>query len=275
MTRHAGMRSLLKYGRTLAMGMQNAMEYRADFLLGMVSALFPMFLQYFLWSSIYALAKTPEIFGYTYSQMLAYVIFANIVQRLLRTYFEYEINEDIKNGGLDKFMVRPVGYFQYRMAAFFGSKLVHSLFMCLVIVAAVFIVNAIFGPIVTLVNALYFVVVLVLATFINFIVYFCVGMLGFWLTEIGFFFEAVRIVFIALSGGIFPLAVLGKGVESVLNWMPFRYTVNFPVDVLCGRVPDGDILAGCLVMLAWTVPLGFLAWLMWRAGLKRYVAAGG
>ena len=36
-----------------------------------------------------------------------------------------------------------------------------------------------------------------------------VSCIAFWLAEIGFLFEAVRIVFIALSGGIFPLAVLG------------------------------------------------------------------
>lgn len=268
-------RSLFKYGRTLAMGIQNAMEYRADFLLGMVSAIWPIFLQFFLWSSIYGLSGKPVIFGYTYAQMISYTIFANIVQRLLRTGFEYEMNEDIKNGGLDKFMIRPIGYFQYRMASFLGSKIVHSLFMYVVIIAAIFTVNAVFGQIVTFINAVYFVLVMALAFIINYIIFFCVGMLGFWLTEIGFFFEAVRIVFIAFSGGIFPLDVFGPGVVSVMNWMPFKYTVNFPVDVLCGRVQGGDILTGCIIMAAWTIPLCILAYVIWRAGLKRYVAAGG
>jgi ABC-2 type transport system permease protein len=269
------MRPYSKYMKSFALGAQSAMEYRADFLLGMVSAAWPIFIQFFLWKSIYAGAGSESLFGYTYAQMVAYVIIANIVQRLIRTGFEYEMNDDIKNGGLDKYIVKPVGYFQYRMAAFVGSKSAQSLVIFAVMIGAVVILNAVYGDVVAPLNALYFAASLALAFVLNFIVFFFVGMLAFWLTEIGFFFEAVRIVFIALSGGIFPLSVFGEKFASAMDFLPFKYTVNFPVDVLSGRVSGQGIWMGCLIQLGWIALLSFLAVRVWNRAQRRYVAAGG
>ncbi len=269
------MNPLSKYKKSFILGMQSIMEYRADFIMNLVSAAWPMIIQLFMWSSIYGGSGKEVMFGYTYAQMITYTVIANIVQRLLRTYFEYEINDDIKNGGLDKFIVRPINYFQFRMFMFMGGKLVESVFIYGVLIGAILILNASFGGIATLTSVVWFTAVLVLAAVLNYVIFFCVGMFAFWLSEIGFFFEAVRIVFIACSGGIFPLEVLGSGVVKVMNWLPFKYTVNFPVDVLCGRIPGSEVLGGLLVMGIWAMLLWLLSRVLWRSGLKRYIAAGG
>jgi ABC-2 type transport system permease protein len=269
------MKSYSKYIKSFTLGALSAMEYRADFLLGMASAIFPIFIQFFLWKSIYGGSGQQSLFGYTYAQMITYTIMANIVQRLTRTGFEYEMNDDIKNGGLDKFMVRPVGYFQYRMATFVGGKIAQFAVIFLVMVGAIVAVNLIYGDVILPLNVLYFVLTLLFAFVLNFIIFFCVGMLAFTLTEIGFFFEAVRIVFIAFSGGIFPLDVFGAKVVAIMSFLPFKYTVNFPVDVLSGRVAGLDVLTGCLVQLLWIAALSFLCIRLWNQGLKKYVAAGG
>lgn len=269
------MKPYYKYVKSFALGAASAMEYRADFLLGMVSAIWPIFIQFFLWTSIYGGSAQQSLFGYTYAQMIAYTIMANIVQRLTRTGFEYDMNDDIKNGGLDKFIIRPVGYFQYRMATFVGGKLSQFAMMFLVMLGAIVVINTVYGGVIAPLNVLWFVLSLLLAFVLNFILFFCVGMLAFWLVEIGFFYEAVRIVFIAFSGGIFPLDVFGSKVVAVMNFLPFKYTVNFPVDVLSGRVAGLDILLGCLIQLVWIAVLSFLSMKLWNFGQKKYVAAGG
>lgn len=264
-----------KYLKSFALGAQSAMEYRADFILGMVSAAWPIFIQYFLWKSIYAGSGQQSLFGYTYAQMVTYVIIANIVQRLTRTGFEYDMLDDIKNGGLDKFMIRPIGYFQYRMATFLGGKLAQLAVIFLVMLGAVAAINGIYGNVIAPLNIVYFTAALLLAFLLNFIIFFCVGMLAFTFTEIGFFYEAVRIVFIAFSGGIFPLDVFGPGVNAAMSFLPFKYTVNFPVDVLTGRLTGFDAVAGCLIQLGWIAALSALSLALWNRGLKKYVAAGG
>jgi ABC-2 type transport system permease protein len=269
------MKPYYKYAKSFALGAQSAMEYRADFLLGMLSAAWPIFIQFFLWKSIYAGSGQASLFGYTYPQMITYTIIANIVQRLTRTGFEYDMNDDIKNGGLDKFIIRPVGYFQYRMATFIGGKLFQFAVIFIVMIGAIVAIDCVYGNIIMPLNVLYFVVTLALAFVLNFIIFFCVGMLAFQLTEIGFLYEAVRIVFIAFSGGIFPLDVFGPKVVAVLSFLPFKYTVNFPVDVLTGRVAGLGVPVGMLIQLVWIAGLSLLTMRLWAIGQKKYVAAGG
>lgn len=269
------MKPYRKYVKSFVLGAQNAMEYRMDFLLGMVSAAWPIFIQFFLWKSIYAGSRQQSLFGYTYAQMVTYVVIANIVQRLTRTGFEYEMLDDIKNGGLDKFMIRPIGYFQYRMATFVGGKLAQFAVIFLVMIGTIIAINAVYGSVITPLNMLYFVCALLLAFLLNFIIFFCVGMLAFTFTEIGFFYEAVRIVFIAFSGGIFPLDIFGPGVNRVMSFLPFKYTVNFPVDVLTGRQAGIVVVMGIIIQILWIAALSAITMALWNRGLKKYVAAGG
>ena len=87
---------------SLGLGVKETMAYRADFWLGLVSAAFPITIQIFMWQALFRGAGTGELFGRGYHQMLAYSVSAAILWRLLRTGFEYDINEDIKKRGLEQ-----------------------------------------------------------------------------------------------------------------------------------------------------------------------------
>jgi len=264
-----------KYARAYAIGMQNALEYRMDFFLNMVSALFPIFIQVFMWTAIYEKTGQGAVFGYTYSQMIVYTVLASLLNRLLRTSFEYEISEDIKTGGLNKFIIRPIAHFPYRLAVFLGQKTVHTGLISVVLVIMVVVSVKVTGLPIGPAQVLGFLPAFVLAFVMNFILFYLVSAIAFWLTEIGFFFEAVRIVFIALSGGIFPIDVLGEDAARILRLLPFQYTINFPVDVLNGRITGRDTVLGLVVQVVWILLLSGLTVWIWKVGSRKYVAVGG
>ena len=112
-----------KYLYALGLGIKETMAYRADFWLGIGSAVFPIFIQIFMWQALYGGSGGGALFGRSYMQMLAYSVSASILWRLLKTGFEYEINEDIKNGGLSKYVIRPIEYLPYRLSCFMGQKI--------------------------------------------------------------------------------------------------------------------------------------------------------
>ena len=70
-----------------------------------------------------------------------------------------------------------------------------------------------------------------------------------------------------LSGRLIPLDRLGAPVESVLAMTPFYYMVFAPATVLAGSIPGHPVLVGQLV---WTALLLATAWVLTRAGLRRY-----
>jgi ABC-2 type transport system permease protein len=263
------------YKRAFAIGMQNALEYRMDFALNMVAAVFPIFIQLFMWSAIYGKTGQGAMFGYTYPQMIAYTVLAGILNRLLRTGFEYEISQDIKTGGLNKYIIRPVYHFPFQLALFLGSKSVQTGLMSLIVFVSTFFVARATGLPIGAAQVAGFLPAFALAFVLNFLLYYLMSAIAFWLAEIGFFFEAVRIVFIALSGGVFPIDVLGERVAAALRWMPFQYTINFPVDVLNGRIAGEGLFQGIAVQLIWIGLLAGLAAWVWKVGAKKYVAVGG
>lgn len=271
------MRWTRKYAKAFELGFQTALEYRVNFLLSLISAAYPIFIQTFLWTAIYSASADPNavVYGYTYRQMLAYTFLAGLVARIVRTGFEYEIMDDIKNGKFSKFLVQPVGYFPYRLFSFLGQKL-PNLGMILLILALVLVgLSALWGVTLGVASIAAFLVTLALAVVLNFLIFYCFSAVTFWLFEIGFLFEGIRIVTVLLSGGIFPLEVFGARLLAVINLLPFKYTVSYPINVLNGKVPPGDVLPGLLMQCLWIGACLLLARLLWQQGGRRYVAVGG
>ncbi len=266
---------LEKYAKAFELGFQAELEYRLNFLLSLLSAAYPVFIQYFLWTAIYLNTPGNTVFGYTYQQMMAYTFLAGLVGRIVRTGFEYEIMEDVKSGKFSKFLVQPLGYFPYRIASYFGGK-VPNLAILLAILAVVLIgLNAIWGIKVGLPRLLLFLVAILLAVALNFLIFYAISAISFWLVEIGFLFEGIRIVFILFSGGIFPLEVFGPTFMRLMTFLPFMYTISFPIKVLNGTLTINQVWQGICVQLFWIGIMYLAASVLWRVGSKRFVSVGG
>ena len=120
-----------------------------------------------------------------------------------------------------------------------------------------------------------FLLTLALAVVLNFLIFYCFSAMSFWLVEVGFLFEGIRIVTILLSGGIFPLEVFGERFVQLMNLLPFKYTVSYPVNVLNGTMPPAEVVQGMLIQCFWIAACCGLAQYLWRVGGRRYVAVGG
>jgi ABC-2 type transport system permease protein len=181
----------------------------------------------------------------------------------------------VKNGRYSKFLVQPVGYFPYRLASFFGNKLPGLAMILAVLVIVLAGLKAFWGVSLEPGRVLIFPLTLALAMVLNFLIFYCISAVAFWLVEIGFLFEGVRIVFILLSGGIFPLEVFGERFVQAMSLLPFKYTINFPITVLNGKLAYSAMPLSLLVQLIWIGACLLLARALWRVGSKRYIAVGG
>jgi ABC-2 type transport system permease protein len=257
------------------LGFQTALEYRINFLLSLISAAYPIFIQAFMWTAIYRNSSEPVVYGYTYQQMMAYTFMAGLVARIVRTGFEYEIMDDIKNGKFSQFLVQPIGYFPYRLSSYLGQKLPNLGMILGILVVVLLSLNVFFGISLEFYCVLAFLIILALAVVLNFLIFYCFSAIAFWVVEIGFLYEGIRIVTILLSGGIFPLEVFGPLFVRVSNLLPFKYTVNYPINVLNGKITPIETVQGMLMQGIWIVICLLMANYLWRVGSRRYVAVGG
>ena len=191
------------------MGVETALEYRANMVLTLLSTIFPIIIQTFLWNYLYGNGDAGAMTGYSYTEIIVYTLLAGLVSKLVITGFEYQINEDIKDGGLNKYLIRPVNYCGYRFCSYLGEKM-PQLILLLICTSVLVAFSSIFlGLELSLVRIVLFLVGLVLAVILNFFIFYCVALLSFWLTDVHLLFGTVSVVLVVVSGGVFPMDIFG------------------------------------------------------------------
>jgi len=269
------MGAFAKYKKTFLLSFQNGMEYRVDFMLSIVSGVFIMIVQCALWTAVFKSSPQSVINGYTYKEMITYSIFSGVVSKLVAAGFEGEIANDIKSGGLSKFLTQPQNYFLYRFFNFIGGKIL-QIFIVIIISAVVMVVFSTgWGITVTLGSVCCFCISILLGLMINFLIFYTASSLAFVMTEVWGAFMALSQGSYLLSGGIFPLDIFGERVYRAVQYLPFKYTVFFPVNIINGHLNGTDIWNGFLVQIIWILILLLLSKVCWSRGLKKYVAVGG
>lgn len=269
------MTGLYKYIITFKLATQNAMQYRANFFLSILSSLFPMVMSLFLWTAIFHNTSEVTVYGYNYVQMIAYTIMAGVVSNLVSAGFAPTMSNDIKSGGLSKFLTIPIGYLRYRLFNFLGEKTVHLVISFILIVITLWVCNTYFAFHISLVRILMFIFVLLLAITINFLIFYSIGITAFWVVQTSYLFWAVKELIRVASGGVFPLEIFGSTVVTISNYLPFKYTIYYPINVLNGKLAMPEIFQGIVIQCVWTVIIAIIANVLWKKGMKDYVAVGG
>ena len=267
--------AIRKYFAAFALSVMKSMEYRTDFFLGILNSLVVIVVQFFLWTAVFAGSPQALVNGYTYPQLIAYTVFSGIVSKLAAAGFEQEIAEDIKLGGLNKFLAQPVNYALFRFMSFLGGKVTHLVAGAVLSLALVASFGGVWGIQRDPKSVSMFFAAVLLGLVMNFLIFYIVSSLAFVMTEVWGVFIAMRQGSFLLGGGIFPLDMMGDGIRSVVRFLPFEYTVFFPVSILNGRIAGGEILRGFLFQALWIAALALAAHLAWRAGLKKHIAVGG
>lgn len=270
------MTGLSKYLSTMRLGIQNAMEYRTDFIISIFSGIFTIIIQCFLWSAIYGSSTQRVIFGYTYGGMITYTIMAGVMSKVMSTSgLEWEISNDIKEGGLSKYIVQPISYFGYRISGFLGRKVVEAAVLAVISAIVLYSLSAVLGITISAATVFVSVLAVILAIFLNCIYYYCVSAAAFWMTDISAVYIGLGLLSTILSGGLFPLSIFGSRVLAVLNLLPFEYIIYYPLNILEGTQTIKDIAFGTFMQLFWIAALYLLSRLIWKRGMKRYISAGG
>lgn len=269
------MKSLHKYVRTYLLGFQNAMEYRFDFFLSIFSGSFIIIVQCFLWNAIFKSSQADVIYGYNYPQMITYSIISGIVSKLVSTGFEWEMASDIKNGGLNKFLAQPIHYFSYRICSFLGKKTLQTMVLFIIMAVTVGAVTVKWDMGIEAMRFVFFIIAIFLSLMMNFLMFYCISMLAFVMTEVWGVFIAFSQGIYLLSGGIFPLDIFGEKVVAISHYLPFEYIVFYPVNILTGRIGYDEIGFKMIIQLVWILIFVIIANRSWKSGMKKYVAVGG
>jgi ABC-2 type transport system permease protein len=268
--------TLIKYCSAFNVGLQSNLVYRVNFALRGFFSFFHLVVVFILWGAAYT--GNPEIGGFNFSQTITYFVAIIVAQFMIGAFNEdYQISEEIRNGLINQFLLKPINYFAYRFSIYVSARVVTGLLIVIpVVVTYPLLRNHLVLPhewwrFAVAVPAL------LMSALIQFGIAYCFGMLSFWFLEIQGFVILSMAFESVLGGQIFPLDLLPRGLYSVSACLPYFYQMYFPVALLTGRIEadPGLILALLRIELFWVVVILALGAWLWRRGLRLHTAVGG
>jgi ABC-2 type transport system permease protein len=266
-----------KYVHVIAVGLQNTLVYRVNFLFRATFGLIPLLATLLIWRAIYAGEETGSaIQGYTLAQMTTYYLIVSLVDMLTAvTDDDWQIAADIREGTISQFLLKPVDYLAYRLCLFGSGRLVYTAVALVPVGLFAFFLRDFLVPPPSWISFVAFLVSVVLTGLLQFLISFTMAMLAFWVLEVStFIFMLFAVEFLA-SGHLFPLDILPQSLLNVLIFTPFPYQMYFPVSLYLGRTTGSAILEGLAIQTLWVLLAGILARLVWERGVRRYGAYGG
>ena len=267
--------SLTKYRHAFLVGLQGNLVYRWNFAVRGLFSLFHLAAIFILWSA--AFSGTADIGGYGFDATLTYFVSLLVLQFFISAFNEdYQISEDIRNGLINQFLLKPINYFGYRLSVFAAARLVSGALVLLPLALAMpwlhahMTLPADWGWRLAL-----GVPAMALSALIQFSIAYCFGLLTFWFLDIQGFVLLSMSVEAVLGGQMFPLDLLPAGVFAVAKFLPFYYQMYFPAAIFTGRIDQAATLQGLVIELFWVVVLLGITQFLWQRGLRRHTAVGG
>jgi len=263
------MRSYLPIARATYMV---GLVYRFGFLFTVLGNIVYLGVAYYLWRSIYSYSDV--IRGLTFNETFLYVGVGSAVFVLLKTYADWFIHYEIREGLIANYLTKPLDFQVYNLFANLGSLLMNLTAVALptaLIMGLVLKVKVTYGA-----GLFLFPISLLLAFLISFSIDYFIGLMGFYSESVWGLSTTKEIIITVFSGALIPLQFFPEAMQKVLFWLPFQAIYHTPLMML--TKPDQGLavfVPMMAVQLAWAVTLFIAARLFYNQAIKVLRIAGG
>jgi ABC-2 type transport system permease protein len=223
-----------------------------------------------VWRSI---GQDGVIRGYSVDEITLYFLLLYLVRQLTSIWMIALLDQGIRTGSLSRILIYPVSPLCWHVAEHVGEMLVRSPVIILVFLCGVFYFEVQYFF--TAYNFALFMISFVLAWYLIFNLYYCVGLIAFWTGRATAFDPVFWSLYTVFGGALIPLDLLPDYGLGVAKLLPFSSTLYFPVIVFIGQVDGLDLLFGFMAQLFWLVIFVGVRRVVWAAGMRRYSSDGG
>jgi viologen exporter family transport system permease protein len=254
----------------LRVGLVEAVAYRAEMLVWVLATTMPL-VMLALWTSV---AEGAPIGRYGQSQFTAYFLATFIIRQITGSWAFWEINFEVRSGTLAMRLLRPVHPLWIYATEGLASLPMRLLVSLPMAVIALFVVGAGFvthDPVLWILWGLS----VAGAWLITLLVNFTIGCAAFFVESSTKLMDAWGVFFFVLSGYLIPVDLFPQRLGAIVDWLPFRYQIGLPVELMTGAHDRDAALALVLRQWAWvSIAFGATA-IAWRRGLRQFAAYGG
>ncbi len=260
---------LKAYPTLLKVYYARSIEYRGQMVIWILSSILPLVMM-LVWIQI-ANTQGP-INGFGSQDFIAYYLMVTLFRRLTGAWIFWDVDADIRNGTLSPQLLKPLHPLHHLLTRVVSSKPIQIVFVLPPIVIASLLLEVHYDlRVSTWALALW---AAWGALLIEFFAQGIIGSLSFWITQAEAIIEVWFWVRSFLSGWIIPLVMFPIGLQTALLYLPFRYCLAFPIEIILGYLTPDQIALGFVMQWAWVGVFFVLFQIVWRRGLKVYGAVG-
>jgi ABC-2 type transport system permease protein len=246
--------------------------YRFGFLFTIVGNIVYLGVAYYLWKSIYRYSDS--IRGLSFNETFLYVGLGSAIFILLKTYADWFIHYEIREGIIANYLTKPLDFQMYNLFANLGSLLMNLTAITLptaLILGFVFKVKVTYGA-----GLFLFPLALLLAFLISFSIDYAIGLMGFYSESVWGLSTTKEIIVTVFSGALIPLQFFPDAMQKVLFWLPFQAIYHTPLMMLTKPGLGLNVFIPMIaVQLAWAIALFVAARLFYNQAIKVLRIAGG
>jgi ABC-2 type transport system permease protein len=260
---------LRKYWVLININWQLLMEYRAGMVIWILANTLPLVMMA-IWIT---LASAGPVGGFGVNDFVAYYLAVLLVRQLTTVWVAWELDNDIRLGDLSPKLLRPINPLHDHLALHLADKLFRLMAVVPLILAPMVYLPGLSYPLTPLTFG-FFLLSLIGAFAIRFVSQYSIGLLSFWITQSLAINEMFFAGLLMFGGVIAPLSLFPPAIASWANFLPFRYMLALPVEILLGRLSQTQMLQALGGQGAWLLFWMLVTWWLWKAGIRRYSAVG-
>ncbi len=260
-----------KFKLLVTTNFQEQVEYKGDVFIYTVSALILPLILMNVWLTV---GEARGFSGSEKNYVVQYFFVQMILSVLISAWQAPFLSERIKRGDISAPLLKPIGFLWFYVAGNIGEKIWKILFST----PAIVIIGYLYRDSLQFTlqgNVLLIIPVIFFAGAINFLIEQLIGMAAFWTASVRSINSYNDMVFYVTSGKLFPLKYVGNVIPlGIINVLPYKYILGFPIDVILGKVSSLELLQGVFMQVVWIGTLILLYKFLWSNGLKRYGGYG-
>lgn len=254
---------------------KKGIAYRADNILGIIRRFILLFIQICIWKAVLGTEGNTNV-NNTYidfNSMAVYVTISAALSMVINNGVIWQLNQKIKTGEISADLIKPLNLMGTIMANNIGESirgLVLEFSPCILIVIITYGFSIPSFPYFIL-----FIVTVINAYILYFLINYIVGIAGFWYYEIFHLQRLLSDVMRLLSGSLIPAWFFPDILNKINVFLPFRLIYYFPICVYLESISMIQIVYLFVQQILWNIIIFILCKFLWSKAKYKMTIQGG
>lgn len=264
----------MQYVRIFILQSEHVLQNRGRVFVWFLSGVIPLVVFLLFWQGV-SLAKHGRIVGWSGTEIVSYYFLFSVLVSFLESHIEEDVSKkDIYEGELVNYLTRPIPYYLKKFLEEFSYRLLQGFFGFVIFISGVVLFSHIFSYSLDPLRFGISILVAVLALLLSFTFKMIIGLVAFWVLDIGGYYQIVQIILLIFAGYIIPLDFLPTMLRQFAVSLPFAYMVYYPALAFLGKLNPLELSHVISVQIVWLVVLAVVYKMIFRAGIKQFTGVG-